>query len=86
MQLPLAIEGKVFYRARVQFTDGSVLTLADNLADPYYQLYQGHTVPLYCTDFETDPLTITVEAPPGSSLEYTRVVTEPQYQPHSPDR
>ena len=52
VQLPLAIEGKIFYRARVQFVDGSLLTLADNLADPYYQLYQGHTVPLYCTNFE----------------------------------
>lgn len=57
-QLPLALEGKVLYRARVEFTDGSVFTLADNLADPYYQLYQGHTVPLYCTDFEDgDPFT-----------------------------
>ena len=52
MQLPLALEGKVLYRARVTFTDGSVLTLSDNLADPYYELYQGDTIPLYCTDFE----------------------------------
>jgi hypothetical protein len=52
VQLPLAIEGKLYYRARVKFVDGSVLTLADNLADPYYELYQGHTVPLYCTNFE----------------------------------
>ncbi len=56
-QLPLALEGTVLYRARVVFIDGSVLTLADNLADPFYQLYQGHTVPLYCTNFEDgDPL------------------------------
>ena len=27
--------------------------LADNRADPYYELYQGRTVKLYCTDFET---------------------------------
>ncbi|MDX2092316.1 MAG: hypothetical protein SFX73_30915 [Kofleriaceae bacterium] len=54
VQLPLAIEGKIFYRARVKFADGSILTLADNLADPYYELYQGHTVPLYCTDFEDE--------------------------------
>lgn len=52
VQLPLALEGKVLYRARVTFTDGSVLTLSDNLADPYYELYQGDTIPLYCTDFE----------------------------------
>lgn len=56
-QLPLAREGVMLYKARVTFTDQSVLTLADNLADPFYQLYQGHTVPLYCTDFEGgDPL------------------------------
>lgn len=56
-QLPLAIDGTVQYKARVQFNDQSVLTLADNLADPYYQLYQGHTIPLYCTSFEDgDPL------------------------------
>ncbi|CAN5912602.1 hypothetical protein BH11MYX3_BH11MYX3_13170 [soil metagenome] len=56
-ELPLAIDGTVLYRARIQFDDQSVLTLADNLADPYYQLYQGKTVPLYCTSFEEgDPL------------------------------
>ena len=56
-QLPIAVDGTVLYKARVVFDDGSVLTLADNLADPYYQLYQGHTVPLYCTSFEAgDPL------------------------------
>ncbi len=56
-QVPLAVDGTVLYRARVQFDDQSVLTLADNLGDPYYQLYQGKTVPLYCTSFEDgDPL------------------------------
>jgi hypothetical protein len=57
-QIPLAREGKVLYRARVKFVDGTGLTLADNLADPYYELYQGHTIPLYCTNFEdADPFT-----------------------------
>ncbi len=51
-QLPTAPDGKVLYRARVEFLDGSTLTLADNLADPYYELYTGDTVPLYCTSFE----------------------------------
>ena len=56
-QVPLARDGTILYKARVQFEDQSILTLADNLADPYYQLYQGHTIPLYCTSFETgDPL------------------------------
>jgi len=57
-QLPLARDGKVLYRARVKFKDGSIFTLADNLADPFYSLYQGETVPLYCTNFEDkDPFT-----------------------------
>ncbi len=51
-QLPLAQGGAVFYRANVQFKDGSVLTLPDNLGLPFYQIYQGKTVPLYCTSFE----------------------------------
>ncbi|MBK9036468.1 MAG: DUF4215 domain-containing protein [Myxococcales bacterium] len=28
----------------------------DNRADPWYQLYHGDVVPLYCTDFERNPL------------------------------
>ena len=51
-QLPLAENGKVLYRAKIRFKDGSVFTLADNLADPYYEVYAGETVPLYCTNFE----------------------------------
>jgi len=55
-QMPLAVEGDIYYSAKVKFKDGSVLTLADNLADPFYTIYQGTTVPLYCTDFESvDP-------------------------------
>ncbi len=55
-QLPLSLDGVVYYSAKVKFKDGSFLTLADNLADPFYTIYQGATVPLYCTNFETvDP-------------------------------
>jgi hypothetical protein len=55
-QLPLAPQDSVYYKARVHFADGSSMTLADNMADPWYQLYSGPTVKLYCTDFEsTDP-------------------------------
>ena len=55
--IPLPDNASVFYKARIIFEDASVLTLADNLADPYYQLYQGKTKPLYCTSFEDgDPL------------------------------
>lgn len=56
-ELPLAPDTAVLYQATIVFKDGSLLTLPDNLADPYYQLYEGTTVPLYCTDFEDrDPL------------------------------
>lgn len=55
-QLPLSPQESVYYKVRVKFGDGSTMTLADNLADSYYQLYQGETVKLYCTDFDTtDP-------------------------------
>ena len=54
-QLPLARDGAVLFKAIVKFTDGSELTLADNFPDQFYQIYQGSTVKLYCTDFETNP-------------------------------
>jgi len=53
--LPLPKNDVVLYSARVMFVDGSTMPLADNLADRYYQLYNGETVPLYCTSFDTDP-------------------------------
>ncbi|MEO7729798.1 MAG: hypothetical protein ABIY55_02415 [Kofleriaceae bacterium] len=56
-ELPLAIDDTVLYQVKVVFKDQSVLTLPDNLADPYYQLYEGRTVPLYCINFEDgDPM------------------------------
>jgi MYXO-CTERM domain-containing protein len=54
--LPLPDDGgRVDYQVLIRFTDGNIETLPDNPADRFYQLYQGETVPLYCTDFETDP-------------------------------
>jgi len=53
-QLPLASSGDVYYSAHVTFEDGSELTLADNLADTFYTLYAGNTVPLYCTSFDAE--------------------------------
>jgi len=56
-QLPLPTDGPMTYGATIKFAQGSSITLPDNLADPAYQVYQGHTIPLYCTDFESgDPL------------------------------
>ncbi len=55
-QLPLNPQNVTYYKAVVRFVDGTTMTLADNMGDPYYQLYTGETVKLYCTDFETkDP-------------------------------
>jgi len=57
-ELPLSIDGKVLFQVKIVFKDTSVLTLPDNLADPFYEIYDGRTVPLYCADFESgDPMT-----------------------------
>jgi hypothetical protein len=53
--VPLPKDDVLLYSARVSFADGSTMPLADNLADRYYQLYNGETVPLYCTTFDADP-------------------------------
>jgi hypothetical protein len=50
--LPLAVDAPLYYTAKIQFTDGSVMSLPDNIADSFYTVYQGQTVELYCTDFE----------------------------------
>ena len=56
-ELPLATDDKILYQVKVVFKDGSTLTLPDNRADPFYELYEGRTVPVYCADFEAgDPL------------------------------
>nr|HEX4314441.1 hypothetical protein [Kofleriaceae bacterium] len=54
-QLPLALDGVTLYQPRMIWSDGGQSTLPDNLADPSYEMYSGETVPLYCTDFESDP-------------------------------
>jgi cysteine-rich repeat protein len=47
--------GVVRYRVRVDFGDGSSLYLPANPADPFYEMFVGTVVPLYCSDFESDP-------------------------------
>lgn len=55
-QLPLATQNVTYYKVRVRFVDGSMMVLADNMADPWYHIYTGEVVRLYCTDFDsTDP-------------------------------
>jgi MYXO-CTERM domain-containing protein len=53
--VPLARNGIVEFKAELLFKDGTYLTLPDNQGDPLYQMFEGKTVPLYCTDFEQDP-------------------------------
>lgn len=54
--IPTQPDGSVVqYRVRVSFDDGSEVVYPNNAADPFYELFVGHVVPLYCTDFETDP-------------------------------
>ena len=54
--MPLPDDGDVAqYHFRVQFADGSSMVFPDNRADPWYQVYRGDVMPLYCTDFEDNP-------------------------------
>ncbi len=52
-QLPLSPQESVYYKVKLKFADNTTKQLPDNLADSYYQLYQGETVKLYCTSFDT---------------------------------
>ncbi|MCK6550777.1 DUF4215 domain-containing protein [Myxococcota bacterium] len=48
----------VVLRFQMELTlgDGSIARFPQNAADPRYEMYVGAVTPLYCTDFETDPL------------------------------
>ncbi len=54
-EVPLARNDVVEFKADLTFVDGTYQSLPDNQGDPLYQIFEGKTVPLYCTDFETDP-------------------------------
>ncbi len=54
--IPPQSEGEVvLYKVDVELNQGSKLAFPDNPADPLYQFFVGEVVPIYCTDFETDP-------------------------------
>jgi MYXO-CTERM domain-containing protein len=46
----------VRYRVEVELAGGITLGFPDNDADPNYQFFVGNVTPIYCTDFETDPV------------------------------
>jgi MYXO-CTERM domain-containing protein len=55
-EIPLPIDGgRVDYQVVIRFADGTEARLPDNQADTFYQMFQGESVELYCTGFETDP-------------------------------
>ncbi len=71
VDLPLLGDGIVVqHRMRVQFADGSDMLFPDNRADPWRELYRGDVMPLYCTDFETDPFAEGWRADDGGSWQW----------------
>lgn len=55
--LPLLPEGSVLeYSVETERENGQKIVQADNPADPSYQVFIGEVTPIYCTDFESDPL------------------------------
>lgn len=56
--IPAQLEGEVVnYRVEVELGSGQSIAYPDNAADPQYQFFVGEVTPIYCTDFEIDPLT-----------------------------
>ena len=46
-------EGAVLqYQVHANYTNGALGSLPDNSVDPWYELYIGEVVPIYCTGFE----------------------------------
>ncbi len=53
--IPTQADGStVQYKVTVNVGSGDVV-YPDNIADPLYEYFVGPLVPVYCTDFETDP-------------------------------
>ncbi len=55
--IPQQDEGEVvLYKVNLEIKGGSTMFFPNNRADTMYQFFVGEVVPLYCTDFENDPL------------------------------
>lgn len=51
-QIPPQLAGSVVqYQVHVNYDNGTPRSLPDNFVDPWYELFVGPTVPLYCTGF-----------------------------------
>ena len=65
--LPTQPDGTVIqYQIAVTFSDGSVTTLPNNPADPFYETYVGAVTKIYCNDFEIQPTDWTHSATTGT--------------------
>lgn len=54
--IPEQASGQVVqYAVTVRLADSTVVTVPDNRAAPLFEFFVGDVVPLYCTDFESDP-------------------------------
>ena len=65
--LPTEPDGSVIqYQIAVTLTDGSVISLPNNPADPFYETYVGAVTKIYCNDFEVQPTDWTHSATTGT--------------------
>ena len=54
--IPTQADGSlVQYKVTITIANGTTIEYPANIADPLYEYYVGPLVPVYCTDFETDP-------------------------------
>jgi MYXO-CTERM domain-containing protein len=57
VDIPPQPEGEVLqYSVEVGLSNGERIRFPDNAADPMYEAFIGEVRPIYCTDFEEDPL------------------------------
>ena len=54
--IPPQVAGSVVqYQVHVNYDNGNPRSLPDNFVDPWYELFVGDTIPLYCTGFSDLP-------------------------------